>query len=638
MTDAIRLPTVAGLRAGGPTDAELLADHLAGDADAFARLVARHGPMVRAVCRRILGDTPDADDAFQATFVVLFRRSNQLRHRDRLTGWLYGVAFRTAVYARRVRAKRWQRETPSPSLWKVPDKNPTTDIDLSAVVERELAKLPERFRLPIALCDLDGRSRADAARLLGVPEGTVSSRLHAGRRLLAARLSRYTGATALFATAVSTATARVPWTLVERTVRSATSDAPAAISSLVSGVLLTMTATSKLLAWVAVVGVALGLLGTFVVLSASELPAAAPKAQPVPVPAPAKPAAAAADWPLARGTPQMLGIGTAKLPDQLDELWAFKTGNIVEGAPAVVGNVAYIASADSHLYAVDLKTGKQLWKTKLGPMRASPAVKGGKVFVGDSDGVVHGVDAATGKPLWKFATGAEITAGCNFHGENVLVGSHDASLYCLTPDGKAVWNFAIDGPVNGSPAVLGDTAFVAGCDSTFHAVDCKTGKSPWNLALSGQAAATAAVDGGFAYFGTMTNEVVAVDLKTKKMGWQFAPVRRAQPFYSSAAVTESLILAGSRDKKVYALDRKTGKEAWSFATEGMVDASPVVVGDRVYVGCLSNGGEFYVLDLKTGKKLQEIELDSAVSGSVAVTADRLLVGTEKGTVYCLGKK
>jgi len=638
MTDAIRLPTVAGLRADGPTDAELLADHLAGDTDAFARLVARHGPMVRAVCRRILGDTPDADDAFQATFVVLFRRSNQLRHRDRLTGWLYGVAFRTAVYARRVRAKRWQREMPSPSLWKVPDKNPTTDIDLAAVVERELAKLPERFCLPITLCDLAGRSRADAARLLGVPEGTVSSRLHAGRRLLAARLSRYTGAAALFATAVSTATARVPWMLVERTVRSATSDAPAAISSLVSGVLRTMTATSKLLAWVAVVGVALGLLGTFVVLSASELPATAPKAQPVPVPAQPAPAALATEWPLFRGTPQMLGIGTAKLPDQLDELWTFKTGNAIEGAPAVVGDVVYVASADGHLYALELKTGKQIWKTKLATMKASPAVKGGKVFVGDSDGTVHCVDAATGKPLWKFATEGEITSGCNFHGDNVLVGSHDSKLYCLTTDGKKLWDFAIDGPVNGSPAVLGDTAFVAGCDSTFHAVDCKTGKSPWNLALPGQAAATAAVAGDFAYFGTMTNDVVAVNLKAKKLGWQFTPERRAQPFYSSAAVTDSLILAGSRDKKVYALDRKTGKEVWSFGTEGMVDASPVVIGDRVYVGCQSNTGEFYVLDLKTGKKLQEVTLDSAISGSVAVAGDRILVGTEKGSVYCLGKK
>jgi outer membrane protein assembly factor BamB len=521
-------------------------------------------------------------------------------------------------------------------LWAVPDAESAIDLELPAIVERELAALPERFRLPVALCDLDGRSRAEAAGLLGIPEGTVSSRLHTGRKLLATRLRRYTGAGALLAG--SAVAAPLPWPLAERTAR-AVADCPPAITALASGVCRAMTAKPKLLLSAAVAAFALGALAT-VLLAGSPGQPPAPKAQPVPKaePVPAQPVAATADWPVFRGGPQMLGTGSAKLPAELDEIWAFKTGNTVEGAPAVVKDVVYIASADGHLYAVGLKTGKQIWKTKLATMKASPAVKDGKVYVGDGDGTVHCVDAATGKALWKFATDGEITSGCNFHGDNILVGSHDSNLYCLSPDGKKLWNFTIDGPVNGSPAVIGDTAFVAGCDSNFHAVDCKTGKAQWNVALPGQAAATAAVTADFAFVGTMSNDVVAVDLKTKKVGWQFTPERRAQPFYASAAVTDSLVLTGSRDKKVYALDRKTGKEVWSFAAEGMVDASPTVVGDRVYVGCQSTTGEFYVLDLKTGKKLQELTLDSAVSGSVSVAGDRLLVGTEKGSVYCLGKK
>ncbi|HSQ56539.1 MAG TPA: PQQ-binding-like beta-propeller repeat protein, partial [Gemmata sp.] len=114
--------------------------------------------------------------------------------------------------------------------------------------------------------------------------------------------------------------------------------------------------------------------------------------------------------------------------------------------------------------------------------------------------------------------------------------------------------------------------------------------------------------------------------------------RRAQPFHSSPAVAQGLVVAGSRDKKVYALDAKTGQEKWSLETQGQVDASPVVVGDRVYVGCLSDDGNFYVLDLKTGKKIQELELDSPVAGSVGVGPDCILVGTDKGVLYCLGKK
>jgi outer membrane protein assembly factor BamB len=95
------------------------------------------------------------------------------------------------------------------------------------------------------------------------------------------------------------------------------------------------------------------------------------------------------------------------------------------------------------------------------------------------------------------------------------------------------------------------------------------------------------------------------------------------------------VFAGSRDKKLYAIDPKTGKEVWSFVTDGMVDGSPVVVGGRVYVGCLSTDGNFYVLDAKTGAKVQEMHLDSAVTGSPGVAGDGILIGTEKGTLYYL---
>jgi outer membrane protein assembly factor BamB len=140
------------------------------------------------------------------------------------------------------------------------------------------------------------------------------------------------------------------------------------------------------------------------------------------------------------------------------------------------------------------------------------------------------------------------------------------------------------------------------------------------------------------YVSMESNQVVAADLKTLKKLWAFEAPKRQQPFRSSAAVAQGLVVAGSRDKKVYAIDARTGEEKWNFETDGQVDASPVIVGDRVYVGCLSNDGFFYVLDLKSGKKLQELNLDSAVGGSVAVGPDCILVGTDKGTLYCLGKK
>lgn len=349
------------------------------------------------------------------------------------------------------------------------------------------------------------------------------------------------------------------------------------------------------------------------------------------------PSAAPADWPVFRGGPLMTGAGTAKLPDKLEERWTFKAKDAVEAAPAIVGDTVYLASLDKHLYAVELATGKEKWKVKLGAMKAAPAVRGDRVYVGNLDGKFFCLKTADGSKVWEFETAGEIMSGANFHGPNVLVGSHDSTLYCLNADGKKVWDVKTDGPVNGSPAVIGDVTFVAGCDSILHILDAKTGKELAAVDLGGQAAATAAIANDVAYVGTMANTVVAVDLKKKEKLWSFEAAVRQQPFYASAAAGE-LIVAGSRDKKLYGLDPKTGKKVWDFATEGQVDASPVVVGGKVYGGCLSDGGEFYVLDLKTGKKVQELALDAAVCGSPAVGPDCLIVGTDKGVVYCLGKK
>lgn len=352
------------------------------------------------------------------------------------------------------------------------------------------------------------------------------------------------------------------------------------------------------------------------------------------------PAILRADWTVFRGSPEGTGVATAKLPDQLAERWTFKTGNAIEGTPVVADGVVYIGSADKHCYALDLKTGQQKWKVSLGSaVLASPALRKDRLYVGTVDGKLYCLNIADGSKVWFFdVEGGALKSGVNFHGENVLLGSRDIPLYCIGPDGKKVWEFPIDGGSNGTPTVVGDRTFVAGCDSVFHILDAKTGKEIANLNIDDQAAATTAVFGERAYFGTMgKSQMLAIDLKAVKRLWTFEAERRQQPFYSSAAVTEKLVIVGSQDKRLYGIDRETGKEKWSFVTDGQVDGSPVVVGERIYVGCLSNDGNFYVLDLK-GKKIQELNLDSAVTGSPAVGPDCILVGTDKGTLYCLGAK
>src|SRR4051794_34365909 len=131
---------------------------------------------------------------------------------------------------------------------------------------------------------------------------------------------------------------------------------------------------------------------------------------PAPGQGPAK-APAAGEWPVFRGNALQTGVAGSALPDRLQELWKFKSGDAIEGAPAVVGGVVYVGSFDEHLYALDLASGAVKWKYHAGPIKASPAVQGGLVFVGNADGVFHCVDAARGQKRWTFETEGPIASG-----------------------------------------------------------------------------------------------------------------------------------------------------------------------------------------------------------------------------------
>jgi RNA polymerase sigma factor (sigma-70 family) len=194
-----------------------------GDGHAFAALLNRHGPMVLGVCKRILGNLDDAEDAFQATFLVLVRKARTLRTGATVGNWLYGVAHRTALEARRAMAKRRAKETQVRP--RAAPTEPGTADDLRSVLDLELARLPDRYRQVIVLCDLEGERRKEVARRLGCPEGTVASRLAKARTLLAARLARHglvvsAGALAA-ALAAETASAAVPPAWLPLTIQAA---------------------------------------------------------------------------------------------------------------------------------------------------------------------------------------------------------------------------------------------------------------------------------------------------------------------------------------------------------------------------------------------------------------------------------
>jgi RNA polymerase sigma-70 factor (ECF subfamily) len=186
------LHRAALLRDGaGLTDGQLLESFLnRRDEAALEVLVRRHAPMAWGVCRRILRDHHDAEDAFQATFLVLVRRAASIVPREMVANWLYGVAHRTALKARAAAARRKVRERQVSDMPEPERAPPEVWHDLRPVLDEELSRLPEKYRVPIVLCDLEGRTRKEAARQLGWPEGTVAGRLARARQALAAALSR----------------------------------------------------------------------------------------------------------------------------------------------------------------------------------------------------------------------------------------------------------------------------------------------------------------------------------------------------------------------------------------------------------------------------------------------------------------
>jgi RNA polymerase sigma factor (sigma-70 family) len=208
----------------GLTDGQLLGRFLEErDPAAFAALVRRHGPMVWGTVRRLLSHH-DAEDAFQAAFLVLFRKAASVRPREMVASWLHGVARQAALHARRTAGRRRAKERqvgemPEPAVagrdvWR----------DLRPVLDEELSRLPDKYRAVVVLCDLEGKTRKEVARQLGWPEGTVAGRLARARAVPARRLARHglavTGA-ALAAVLAEKAAAGVPTSVVSRVIRAA---------------------------------------------------------------------------------------------------------------------------------------------------------------------------------------------------------------------------------------------------------------------------------------------------------------------------------------------------------------------------------------------------------------------------------
>jgi RNA polymerase sigma factor (sigma-70 family) len=249
------------------TDGELLQRFAAEQDDAaFAELVDRYGALVLGVCRRVLHHAEDAEDAFQATFLILARKARSIRRQQALGGWLYKVAYRTALRARAHQAQRQARELAARRQRDVLTLPGPAVSDVGELLDEEVRRLPEKYRDPVLLCYLQGRTNEEAARQLRCPTGTVKIRLLRARELLRKRLTRRGLAltvTALLAACAAEARAAVPEALRAATCRMLAGAGPSAPVAALAGRVLKRMALAR-------VKVALALLLTVLLLALAD--------------------------------------------------------------------------------------------------------------------------------------------------------------------------------------------------------------------------------------------------------------------------------------------------------------------------------------------------------------------------------
>jgi RNA polymerase sigma factor (sigma-70 family) len=415
----LSLALSAARRAAAPAadpDPDLLGRFAAtGDGRAFEALVRRHGPLVMAACRRVLGDGPDAEDAFQTTFLTLARRPASVRDPAAVGAWLYGAAYRTALAARRAAGRRKAHEAkaapprPADPAWQAAWR------EVQAVLDDEVRRLPERLRTPFLLCCLGGHGRAEAAGLLGVPEGTLLSRLARAKAALRGRLARR---------GIELGSVLAAAALTERAGRAAVPEALVAVAAQ-AGVL---ARAAGLAAGRLRLLVALVLTAGLLVGGAAVLGHRAPQGSPTDPPDPVAPAAASAGDPLPPGALARMGTMRLRQSDAVQGV-AFTTDGrelVTAGAGALRfwapdsgrelrragGNVAGFAlSPDGKLVAAaagknvvlfDVRTGREVRKLTgdadyRHPTPVAFAADGASVAAAAGDGSVRVYRPATGE-------------------------------------------------------------------------------------------------------------------------------------------------------------------------------------------------------------------------------------------------
>jgi RNA polymerase sigma factor (sigma-70 family) len=635
----------------GLSDGQLLESYVRSREEAaFAALVHRHGPMVWGVCRRILGSPHDAEDAFQATFLVLVRKAASIAQREKVANWLYGVAHQTALNARAEAARRRAREKQVANMPEPEAAQQEIGNDLRPLLDKELSRLPHKYREVIVLCDLEGKTQQEAARQYHIPQGTVASRLATARTMLAKRLARsglpVLSATLAAALSEAVASASVPVPVSSAAITAASlfeagqAAVPGAISAqavaLTDGVLRTMLLTR--LKFAAAVLMVLAVLGAVAVALTQRVRAQQPTDPPVKAEKEAEKQRmeAAGDWPQWRGPNRDGVVHGITVPRQwprtLKEEWKTVVGEGV-ASPVAAGGRVFVFTRQKEeevVLCLDLAGGKEIWRSEPYPApynwaaeerkfskgpRSTPAVVGGRVYTLGMSGILSCLDVRTGTPLWRQKykpepNAATPAASHAYGGSSPLVA--DGLCIVHLGDGKTGGLTAFDAltgewkwcfgegysPTSGSPILVdlaGARQVVTYSSSNASGVSVVTGQKLWGVGKDG----------------------VGQPHTT--------PVRYKDLLILNDILQPLRALRLEKDD-----DGIKALAVWKAKGLPLACCSPVISGDHVFGMSSRKNGCFFCLDARSGATLWESEGRQGDHASILNVGSVLLFLTEKG--------
>jgi len=346
------------------------------------------------------------------------------------------------------------------------------------------------------------------------------------------------------------------------------------------------------------------------------------------------------DWPLYRGTPDLSGNTGKELPTNPGLLWSVKTGGRTVSSPVIANGIAYFGNNNGEIFAISAG-GKILWQKEVETaIEAPPLFVDNKVIVGSLDGELRALNAKTGEEIWLYMTENQIIGSPNIWTSNnrklVIVGSYDFYLHCVDPvSGKLVWKVETNDFINGTPAISGDRIVFGGCDGFIRQVNPVTGKEINNAELGVYIASSPALAGNLAFVGSHEGAFYALDLTSMKVKWKIEPRDEYSVIMSTPAADKKRVIVGSQDKYLSCYNALTGEKEWEFRTNGRVDGSAVISGNKVLFG--SRDGYVYILNLETGNKIWSFDTGSPISSSPAVTDGRFYILTEDGRLLAFGK-